>query len=76
MRQANKNYDPTRWRMLWRRTKDKNGNTDTSLGAPAGAVALALIAAMNGHPIHDQLVTGLRHFLDLVGSVLPGVRPH
>ena len=40
------NYDPNQWRMLWRRTKRKDGTVDTSLGAPAGAVALGLILLM------------------------------
>ncbi len=59
------NYDPNQWRMLWRRTKRKDGTVDTSLGAPAGAVALGLILLMRGRPVHDVAMNGLLHLVNL-----------
>jgi len=51
------NPDPNHWRVLWRHVKNSDGSTDTTLGRPAGAVAIALIAALiallSGHPVQE-----------------------
>ena len=59
--------DRNRWRIFLRLTlRDRNGSTDLTLGRPAGAVAIALIAAI----IPDR-VAAVAHYL--LQAVQPAV---
>src|SRR5260370_6729144 len=57
--------DLNRWRVLYRRIKQTDGSTDTTLGAPAGLVALALVAVLGGDVFHTVASQALMQVIEL-----------
>ena len=59
--------DLNRWRVLLRYT---DGTHDITLGAPAGVVAIALIAVMRGDVVHTLANEGLSQVINIIGVLL------
>ena len=66
--------DLNRWRVFLRYVKTTDGSTDITLGAPAGLVALALIAVLQSDGIRALGIKGLLQFIDIMGVLLRGLR--